>query len=140
MERLTRNIEQRIKDNLTRKSMADCINGYIQFIVNYELLSCINVELTQEAVEYLDEYIDWDLVSYCVKMDSEFLEAHIDKLNFGHLSYNRHLPKEFIIKHLDKLDLYTLFYFEAVDIHFVCEYGKKDEIQHCMRRYNEIHA
>ena len=140
MERLTKNIEQRIKDNLTRKSMADCINQYISFIVNSSMLRDISVELTQEAVGFLDEYIDWSLVSYCVKMDNDFLESNIEKLDFGHLSYNKHLPEKFIINHINKLDLYTLFYMGAVDINFVAEYGDNDEFRRCMRHRNAIHA
>ena len=125
-----------------KKNMAEVINKYM--ITQSSKQACRpsdrDVDISEEVIDYLADYINWDLVAGLVKMSPAFIERHIDRISFIYLSYNRHMNEAFIEKHLVDYEfnhnLLNLFFNGVVSLNFIHKHGTQDQLYYACKYMN----
>ena len=125
-----------------KKNMADIMNKYM--LTQSSKQACKpsdrDVDITEDVINDLKDYINWDLVAGLVKMSPEFIEKHIDKISFIYLSYNRHLTESFVEKHLVDYEfnhnLLNLFFNGVISLNFINKHGTQDQLYYACKYMN----
>lgn len=98
--------------------------------INWKSIS-FSSRMPEWLIHQYREKVDWDNICYAQKMSTEFLEAHLQYLNFNLLSFNKYLTEDFIEKYVDRLIMdgvlrnhklsldFLLCHFPQLDIHTV---------------------
>lgn len=126
------------KECAMKKSIAQCVNDALLNILASDFdPERYKSSINQDAVKFLEDYIDWYRVSQTVDMSPEFIEANIDKIDIGSLPKNPHLREEFVLKHLDdyrfREELVRMFFRGSISSYFVCEHGTEEQFRECLR-------
>ena len=92
----------------------------IKNIVLFQKVSSKILEIYIEETPNL--LIDWDYICKNQDLTEEFIEKHIDKLDFFLLSKYQVLTEKFIEKHMDKLDIFELSKNNKFSHEFIVKY------------------
>lgn len=137
VERKIRNTESWIRENIMKRGIAECVNDSLLNIFAGDFDPDCKAPINQDAVAFLDGYINWSYVSATVRMSSDFIESNIDKIDIYELSKNPYLTEDFVAKHLDdygfREELVRMFFRGSISSSFVLEHGTKEQFHECLR-------
>ena len=82
-------------------------------------------KLSEEFIEKHIDKVNWCCISINQTLSEEFIEKHIDKVDWNWISSNQKLSEEFIEKYKDKVDWYYISIYQKLSEKFIEKYKDK---------------
>ena len=96
--------------------------------INWDSLSKSG-DLSEEFIERHVDDVNWGLLSINQRpLSEEFIERHTDKVTWNYICQFQTLSEAFIERHIDKINWRTLVFYQKLTKPFIMKYGQRMKI------------